>query len=575
MTSAQLLVASIFILLFAALIRSKWQPTWLFAIAALACYALGYVETDELLSKAVNPGLATLIMLLMVSIGLEKVDWISGIGRSLTSSSYLLSLIRISGVTALLSAFLNNTAVVSVLANTLKNNGHHPLSKLLIPLSYAAILGGTTTLIGTSTNLIVNSFLLDAGTPGLRFFDFFAVGIVAACAGIMALMFSSRFLPAHPEESIEPDEYFTELRIKSDSKLIGKTVAENGMRNLESVFLVEIVRDGKLISPVPPYEVLEAGDVLIFSGDLAEFKRLTLFDGLESFALTSGLLKSNLTEVIVMPTATIVGKTIKDVGFRAMFDAAVVGMRRSGERLSGKLGGIVLRPGDSMLLAVGPDFASRQNIRKNFAVLNGYTIGRPLSNLACGLVLASFVLAVVLASLQILTLFKCLVLMLAGFLAAGIVSGDELKRRFPFHILIIIASALVLAQALSNTGLVDLIAQSLHTQLSSFGPFVALVGVYLATLLLTEMMTNNAAAALSFPIAFGLAQSFDVSWMPFVMAVAYGASASFLTPYGYTTNLMVQNICGYQLKDYVRTGLPVAVAYSITVILMLPIIFPF
>lgn len=575
MTSAQLLVAIIFISLFAALIRSKWQPTWLFAVAALACYVLGYVDTEELLSKAVNPGLATLMMLLMVSIGLEKVDWITGIGRRLISKSYTLSLIRLSGVTVFLSAFLNNTVVVSVLANTLKNNGKHPVSKLLIPLSYAAILGGTTTLIGTSTNLIVNSFLLDAGEPGLQLFDFFAVGIVATCAGVIALLFSSRFLPAHPEESIEPDEYFIELRIKNDSKLIGKTVAENGMRNLESVFLVEIVRDGKLISPVPPYEVLEAGDVLIFSGDLVEFKRLTLFDGLESFALTSGLLKSNLTEVIVMPTATIVGKTIKEVGFRAMFDAAVVGMRRSGGRLSGKLGGIVLRPGDSMLLAVGPDFATRQNISKNFAVLNGYKMERALSNLACGLVVASFVLAVVLASLQVLSLFKCLVLMLAGLLATGIVSGDELKRRFPFHILIIIAAALILAQALSNTGLADLVARSLHSQLSDSGPFVALIGVYLATLLLTEMMTNNAAAALAFPIAFGLAQSFGVSWMPFVMAVAYGASACFLTPYGYTTNLMVQNSGGYQVKDYVRTGLPVTVAYSTAVILMLPVIFPF
>ncbi len=575
MTIPQILVSIIFLFLFISLVRTKLQPTVLFSIAALICYALGYVNTDELLSKAVNPGLATLIMLLMVSIGLEKVSWIAGIGRKLVSKNYSLSLIRISAITAFMSAFLNNTAVVAVLSNTLKNNGFHPVSKMLIPLSYAAILGGTTTLIGTSTNLIVNSFLLDTGAPGLEFFDFFKVGIVATFAGIAALIFSSRFLPSHPEENIEPEEYFTEFRITSSSKLIGKSVADNALRNLESVFLIEIVREGKLISPVPPYEILEAGDVLIFSGDMTEFKKLANFDGLESFALTSGLLKSNLTEVIVLPTASIVGKTIKNIGFRAKFDAAVVGMKRSGERLSGKLGSIALRPGDSMLLAVGEDFSTRQNIIKNFAVLNGYKIEKPLSNLICALVLGSFVLAIVLAALQILTLFKCLVLMLAVFLASGIVSGEELKRRFPFHILIIIAAALVLSQAMNNTGLVDLIATSLHKHLSDLGPFAALIGVYFATLLLTEMMTNNAAAALFFPISFGLAQSFDVSWMPFIMAVAYGASASFLTPYGYTTNLMVQNICGYQLKDYVKTGLPVTIAYSAAVIFMLPRVFPF
>lgn len=160
-------------------------------------------------------------------------------------------------------------------------------------------------------------------------------------------------------------------------------------------------------------------------------------------------------------------------------------------------------------------------------------------------------------------------------LVLGVVAGSELRRRFPFELWLIIASALTLSQALSNSGLVAVVADALHNNLSALGPLGAFIGIYFGTLLLTELMTNNAAAALSFPVAFGLAESYGVSHMPFVMAVAFGASASFLTPYGYTTNLMVQNLGGYQFRDYFRTGLPVSLVYSAVVIFMIPEIFPF
>ncbi|MFK8020346.1 MAG: SLC13 family permease [Pseudomonadales bacterium] len=571
----QISVAITLLALVLSLILSQWRPSWIFGFAALFCYVIGAVNTEQLLSKVVNPGLATLVLLLLVSIGLEKIDWMVRVSRRLVSKSYTMTLLRLGGITALLSAFLNNTAVVAVLANGVTKNGKHPASRLLIPLSYAAILGGTTTLIGTSTNLIVNSFLIDAGEKGFEFFDFFIVGIVATIAGLTALLFSARLLPITKEDELTPAEYLIEARIVEGSSLIGHTVAENKLRQLESLFLVEIIRDGKLLTPVSPYEVLELGDVLIFSGDVKEVGRLEGFEGLETFATTSGLLGSNLTEVVVLPNATIAGRTIKQVGFRAMFDSAVVGMRRGGMRLSGKLGSISLRAGDSLLLAVGPDFSTRQNISKNFAVLSGVEIERSLSNRGSALLMGAFACVVVLSALQIVSLFKGLVLLLGGLLAFRVVSSDDLKRRFPHSLLVIIASALIIAQALSNSGLVDMLTGVLHQSLSSWGPLVALVGVFLATLVLTEVMTNNAAAALAFPVAFTLAESFGVNWMPFVMAVAYGASASFLTPYGYTTNLMVQNISGYQLRDYVRTGLPVAIAYSITALIAIPIVFPF
>ncbi len=572
---SQVLVAIIFIALVSCLLLGRWRPTWLFGGAMLACYACGLVTTEEVLQKSVNQGLVTLLLLLLVSVGLEKMDWLLTLSRRLISPRYSISVLRLSAVTAVMSAFVNNTAVVAILANGVKNNAHHPASKLLIPLSYAAILGGTTTLIGTSTNLIVNSFLIDAGQPGLAFFDFFKVGGLAAIAGIFTLLLSGRLLPVREVKKIKAAEFFVEAKVQPDSSLIGRTVVENGLRNLESLFLVEIIRGGHLVSPVPPGELLDAGDVLIFSGDVKEISRLQQFHGLELFASSSGLLDKNLTEVVVMPDATIVGKTIKEVGFRAMFDAAVVGMRRGGERLSGKLGSIALRPGDSMLLAVGPDFSDRNNIDKNFAVLSGIQLERGLTPTKNAAVSIAFMAVIVLAACEILPLFKGLFLMLAGMLGTGIVTSDELKRRFPYSFWIIIGSALVLAQALSNTGLVVLIADALHGNLAAVNPVIAMAGIFFATLLLTELMTNNAAAALSFPIAFGLAQSFGVSPMPFVMAVAYGASASFLTPYGYNTNLMVQNIAGYRLRDYARAGLPVSIIYSLVVLYAIPRVFPF
>ena len=572
---SQVLVAIIFIALVSCLLLGRWRPTWLFGGAMLACYACGLVTTEEVLQKSVNQGLVTLLLLLLVSVGLEKMDWLLTLSRRLISPRYSISVLRLSAVTAVMSAFVNNTAVVAILANGVKNNAHHPASKLLIPLSYAAILGGTTTLIGTSTNLIVNSFLIDAGQPGLAFFDFFKVGGLAAIAGIFTLLLSGRLLPVREVKKIKAAEFFVEAKVQPDSSLIGRTVVENGLRNLESLFLVEIIRGGHLVSPVPPGELLDAGDVLIFSGDVKEISRLQQFHGLELFASSSGLLDKNLTEVVVMPDATIVGKTIKEVGFRAMFDAAVVGMRRGGERLSGKLGSIALRPGDSMLLAVGPDFSDRNNIDKNFAVLSGIQLERGLTPTKNAAVSIAFMAVIVLAACEILPLFKGLFLMLAGMLGTGIVTSDELKRRFPYSFWIIIGSALVLAQALSNTGLVVLIADALHGNLAAVNPVIAMAGIFFATLLLTELMTNNAAAALSFPIAFGLAQSFGVSPMPFVMAVAYGASASFLTPYGYNTNLMVQNIAGYRLRDYARAGLSVSIIYSLVVLYAIPRVFPF
>ncbi len=571
----QLFMAGLFTVLVACLVFTRWKAVWVFVCAMLLAYFAGLVSTEELLDKASNTGVMTLVLLLLASIGLEKLTWLSSLSGQLITRSYVASVLRLGFVTAFFSAFVNNTAVVATLAHTVRNNKQHPASKLLMPLSFAAILGGTMTLIGTSTNLIVSSFLEDATGAGLAFFDFLIVGASVTLLGMVAILVGSRLLPEGHAEPIDINEYVIEAEVGADSSLIGKSILENKLRDLEDLFLVEIVRGSHLISPVTPYEYIEAGDKLIFSGDIKQLEALEKFDGLSLFALEEGLLRENMMEVIVMPNASIEGKTVKQSAFRSVFDAAVVGMRRGGKRLSGKLGNITIEAGDNMMLAVGPDFNERKNLDKNFVVIDDSVVEAKTTPLQNYLVTATLVVVVALASMDIVPLIKGIAFLLVVMLALRVVKASELRRRFPFELWLIIASALTLSTALSNSGLVTLLADTLHSNLAVLGPYAALTGIYLGTLILTDLMTNNAAAALSFPIAYGLAESYGISPMPFVMAVAYGASASFLTPYGYTTNLMVQNLGSYEFGDYFRAGLPLSVVYSLTVIVMIPLVFPF
>ncbi|MEO0438148.1 MAG: SLC13 family permease [Pseudomonadota bacterium] len=571
----QIFVALVFVGLFYGLIFTGLTPAWLFMSALGAVYFAGIVDSAEVLTKATNMGLVTLVLLLLVSVGLEKLSWLSRMANSLVVPSYRRSLLSVMVTTGVFSAFVNNTAVVASLANSLRANTHHLPSRLLLPLSYAAILGGTTTLIGTSTNLIVSSFFEDATGSGLPFFSFLPIGLAVTAGGFLAIFLTQRFLPSYPRDEVSIAEYLVEAEVEDGSPLIGRSISDNGLRELESLFLVEIVRGERLLSPVAPTEIIRAGDKLIFSGDIAQVSTLERFQGLRTFAASEGLVSENLVQVVVLPGSTVEGKTTKESGFRSLFDAAVVGLRRGGQRLSGKLGGITLQAGDSLMLAAGSDFYARRNVDKNFLVVGDRRVEARLPPYQSALLGVALLGVVAAAASGVFPLLKGLAALLVGMLLLGVVRAGELRRRFPFDLAMIIAAALVLSQALANVGLVDVLSQTLSEHLGAQGPYASLVGVFFATLLLTELMTNNAAAALAFPLAYGLAESFGVSTLPFVMAVAYGASASFMTPYGYTTNLMVQNIGGYSFRDYALSGLPVSLSYSAIVLLLLPRVFPF
>ncbi len=555
------------------LVFSRRSATVLFLMAAVACLITGLIEPNTFWAKATNEGLVTLMLLMLCAVALERLPWLGLLSRGIDSPNRYLAVARITAVAASTSAFLNNTAIVAALAQVMRRSRYHLPSQLLLPLSYAAILGGTLTLIGTSTNLIVSSFLADRRGAGLAFFDFLWVAgpvVLVVCALLVIL--SSR-LPKRAVAQEERSEYVLEAVVEREGGLVGMTVRDAGLRELESLYLSEIIRGGKIITVVSPGEVLQSGDRLNFVGDIKDASRLTQIKGLTTFASEQGLMQPTLTEVIVAPGSVLNGRTPKEMGFRARFDAAIVGLQRDGETVSGKLGRTSLKAGDLLVLATGEDFAQRKNLGRNFYVLSDDLDVRLMDSKQGVLVTLALIAVIAFSALGGLSLSVGLLALLVGFWLSDVVSVDDLRRRFPFDIWILVASALVLAQSLVDAQLIGTVMSFIIPAVDNQTPLIGLALVFLLTLMLTELVTNNAAAALMFPIGYGLAESLGIDVMPFVLAVAFAASGSFLTPYGYATNLIVQNIGGYTRGDYLRFGLPISVAYSVGILFMLSLIY--
>jgi len=555
--------------LIGALVFSRVSATVLFLIAALFCLVAGLVSIDTFWSKTTNEGLVTLVLLILCAVALERLPWLGMLSRLVDSPRLYWSVAKIVALTAPMSAVLNNTAVVASLANVLRRSEYHASSRLLLPLSYAAILGGTLTLIGTSTNLIVSSFLEDQRGVGLGFGDFFVISAPVVLLVGFLLVVLARRLPTRENFEVVETEYTLEAEVDNEGALVGKTVEVAGLRALETLYLAEILRDGRKIKPVAPTDILLSGDRLVFTGDVSDVARIDQVEGLSTFAKREGLMQSELTEVLVAPGSILDGRSAKSLGFRARFNAAIVAVQREGKHVEGRLGELPLRAGDLLVLATGDDFAERKNLSRNFILLSD-SLDVRLMDSGAGFVATGALLAViVMAALEAIPLSLGLLLLLVGFWAADVVSVDDLRRRFPFDIWILVSSALVVADAMIESQLVASLVGLAMPLLFGNAPFVGLVIVFVVTLILTELITNNAAAALMFPIGYALAEASGVDVMPFALAVAFAASGSFLTPYGYATNLIVQNIAGYTRGDYLRFGYPITLAYTVGILAML------
>lgn len=557
------------------LIAGLGSPAGLFFFASLACYLFSLADLSVILSNFTNNGLITLVLLVLAATALEKTSLLGKVSYVVGRSTLFPTLIKLGFSTALLSSFTNNTAVVASMISVVRRNPTHAPAKLLLPLNYAAILGGTLTLIGTSTNLIVNSFVENAGLEPLGFFEFTQVGALLVVGGLTLLTILANFLPDRREESEdEALPYLLEAHVAKTSTLVGKSVIDNRLRALKKLYLVELERSGIRICPVPPQMVLQADDVLRFSGAVESVELLHQFDGLEWFGKQHAK-GQNLVEAVLAPSSSLVGTSLKDSRFREVFDAAVMAIRRGHLPLKGGLGDIVLQPGDVLLLTPGDRFSKCPNLTTDFAAISGLDLSVRLDEKRGNWVLAGFALTILVSIFDVFPLAKGLVLLLLSYVAIGAVTLTELKRRFPIELVVIVGSALGLANLMVATGLADQMAQGLLSVFNGYGVFAAFAGVYFITLVVTELITNNAAAALAFPVAYAIAMSFGVDPRPFIMAVVFGASASFISPYGYQTNLMVYNAGNYKLSDFVRLGLPLSILYSVIVLLAVPYFFPF
>jgi di/tricarboxylate transporter len=549
----------------------------------------GVLTPAEALAGLSNEGMVTVGVLYVVAAGLREtgaIAWlvqrVLGRPRDLARAQ-----LRLMAPVTAMSAFLNNTPVVAMFlpaVNDWARQNRLPISKLLLPLSYASILGGTCTLIGTSTNLVVNGLMLkEGGLPSLGMFDITWVGLPAAILGMAYLVFFGRWLlpDRRPvmDELDDPRKYTVEMLVQPASPLVGKTVEDAGLRHLPGMYLMEVERDGQVLPAIAPHQRLQANDRLVFVGVVDSVVDLQRFRGLvpasdQVFKLGVPRPERILTEAVVSDSCPLVGKSIREGRFRNVYNAAVIAVARNGERIYGKIGDIVLRPGDTLLLEADPGFADRQHNSRDFFLVNRLADSRPLRHdrgLVAIAILAGMVVAV---TLEWLPMLQAAMLAAGLMLITGCVTGGLARSAVDWKVLVAIAASFGLGHALEKTGAAHFIAESM-IRLAQGDPWVTLGVVYLVTMVFTELITNNAAAVLVFPIALSTSQGLGVSFMPFAIAIMMAASASFSTPIGYQTNLMVYGPGGYRFTDYFKVGIPMNLLLAALTIAIAPLVWAF
>jgi di/tricarboxylate transporter len=568
--------------------------------AVLACGLAGILTLPQMFVGFTNTGMLTIAALYIVAAGVRETGALDLVGRALLGNVRSLGgvMTRMGLAVPLLSAFLNNTPVVAMFIPMLSRwSAKHRFSpsRLLIPLSFMSILGGMTTLIGTSTNLVVQGMMAEAaaGNPELSqslrpmgLFEIGAVGIPCAILGVAYLvLFSGRILPERmdmlEEIGTSPREYLVEMEVSPDCRLVGQHVEEAGLRHLHGLFLAEIIRDGELIAPVQPDHLIQAGDVLTFTGVVSTIVELERIPGLIPVADPayehehSEQREKMLSEAVVSPTSPLIGQSISGSNFRAHYNAAVVAVHRGGARLAQRLGDIVLQSGDTLLLQTGPHFAEAHRNNRDFFLVSRVSDSRPPRRDRAVLSLVLLGVLVALLTTQVIPTVLAAFFVAGAMVVGGCVSVAEARASLELQTLFAIAGAIALGQALLASGAVHAIAGTVVSTLGSWGPYAVLAGMAVLTMLFTEIVTNTAAAALMFPLAVATAGNLGVDPRPFVMVVALIASASFLTPIGYQTNLMVYGPGGYRFTDFGRVGVPLSLLLLTLAILLSPVVWPF
>jgi di/tricarboxylate transporter len=556
----------------------------------------GLVTPNESLSGFSNPAVITIGCLFIMSYALQKshvLEYVIININKIIDKSQTLGMVVYLFCIGIASAVVNNTAIVAIfmpITIRLADKYNISPSKVLIPLSYAAILGGTLTLVGTSTNLIVNSILVDSSGISLGMLEFAKFGIIKFTVGLIYIFtIGHRLLPSRVAKSssitdYSLDGYLTEFKINENSPLCGKTLLDRKINENYDVIVLDVLRGGEIITSNLRSLVLKQEDVLFVKGSFDNFQRLKEIENLALLTdvkLTQEELEQEdhiLAECLITDNSELIGQTLQEANFRRSFGSFVLAIRREGEVIRRKLAQFILKPFDTLLVYGPQDRINQLASREGFIVLgkvNASLDSHPLWWLS----IFTILFAVVMAIFKIIPIVVGVILGVIALLLARVITPNEAYSSVHWQVIIVIAAFLPMGAAMKKTGLDEIIGSSIGNIVNLFPvdliPYFLLAIIYLITMVLTEIASNVATAIIMTPIALTLATQFGFDPRPFIFAVCYAASASFITPIGYQTNLMVFGPGGYRYSDYIKVGLPLGIILWIISVFVIPMIWPF
>ena len=556
------------------LLRDSLRPHFLFTGALMVLLVSGVIQPDMAFSGFANEAVFTVAALFVVAAGVQQTGAFSFMDKLIFNENYPLRKVsgRMMGITAVLSAFLNNTPIVAMLIPRVQSwadkKGVAP-SKLLIPLSYATIVGGTATLIGTSTNIIVSGMMNQQGMGAIALFELSFIGVPAALLTFLWFMtFGIRLLPNDRKQvgksnKNSMDELFQfDYKVPDDAAIADKTIEEAGLRALEKAFLIHIRRKDHIIGVVAPDTLIEKGDVLTFSGTYEAVHRIATDKGMIPAAprMKTDTSALPLYEAVVSHSSPLVDKTLKELLFREKFHAVVLAIHRKEEKIQGAIGNTPIQAGDLLLIEAKEGFDQRYGTNNHhFYLVRKKGNQLPTYNGKGKIALAIIAVMLLLVSLGLMPMVTAALLAAGAMVLTKCIQKEQVLPAMQLPILIVIAAAIGIGKAVELSGLAQQIATTVFGNLKSVEPLVLILAIYILTNIFTELITNNAAAVLMFPIAIAVAAQAGIPLHAAGITVAIAASASFLTPIGYQTNLMVMSAGGYKFTDYTRAGLPVTI----------------
>jgi di/tricarboxylate transporter len=557
--------------------------------ATILFMVTGIITPAEAFEGFSNPAPITVAALFVLARAVEKTGAMQPIVQATLGNgmSTRTSIARLAAPVAGASALLNNTPIVAMLAPQVAawaEKRGKSASLFLMPLSFATMLGGVITLIGTSTNLVVSGLMESQGMAPIGMFELTKIGLPVAIIGLIVIvMMAPIVLPARrtarQQFEDEAREFVCKATIAPAGPLDGQTVESAGLRGLQGVYLAELEREEQVIAPVAPTTVLRGGDWLTFAGRVDTVRDLRNMRGLVTEAhehsLTMNGSGHTFYEAVISGASEIRGKTLKEIDFRSRYQAAVLAIHRAGQRVNAKLGTVQLHEGDTLLLLADAGFKNRWADRNDFLLIAHLGGDVPASSKHAWLATIVMLTIVGLAGAGVLPILHASLLGVMLLVGAKVLSAAEARAAIDLDVIIVIAASFGIAAAIQGSGLAALLGTTMVRAFEQFGPQGVLLAVTIATLALTELITNNAAAALLFPVGIATANALGVDPRPFAIAITVAASMAFLTPIGYQTNTMVYGLGGYRFGDYARLGAPLTFIVALAIWFLVPLFWSF